>query len=80
MITLIVLGIGYGVTVAVFSVVTYYCSLMALTMYYLIASFQSVLPWAFCWKEWGDACFDSTSFNTELVNVSKSSSADLYFR
>ncbi|XP_029037395.2 sodium-dependent nutrient amino acid transporter 1-like [Osmia bicornis bicornis] len=73
-------GIGYGVTVSVFLVVTYYCSLMALTMYYLIASFQSVLPWSFCWKEWGDACFDSTSSNTEIVNVSKSSSAELYFR
>lgn len=73
-------GIGYGVAVSVFSVVTYYCSLMALTMYYLIASFQSVLPWAFCWEEWGDSCFDSSSAQREITNVSKSSSADLYFR
>ncbi|XP_076755461.1 sodium-dependent nutrient amino acid transporter 1 isoform X1 [Xylocopa sonorina] len=73
-------GIGYGVTISVFLVVTYYCSLMALTVYYLLASFQSVLPWAFCWDEWGDTCFDSNSSNNETANVSKSSSADLYFR
>ncbi|XP_076679956.1 sodium-dependent nutrient amino acid transporter 1 [Andrena cerasifolii] len=73
-------GIGYGLTISVFSVVTYYCSLMALTLYYLLASFQSVLPWAVCWKEWGDGCFDSTSAGNELANVNKSSSADWYFR
>ncbi|XP_015434041.1 PREDICTED: sodium-dependent nutrient amino acid transporter 1-like [Dufourea novaeangliae] len=73
-------GIGYGTAVSVFAVVTYYCSLMALTLYYLLASFQSVLPWAFCWEEWGDVCFDSTSASNETLNINKSSSADLYFR
>ncbi|XP_054009969.1 sodium-dependent nutrient amino acid transporter 1-like [Hylaeus anthracinus] len=73
-------GIGYGVTVSVFSVVTYYCSLMSLTMYYLLASFQSVLPWAVCWEEWGNVCFDSTSASNATSNVNKSSSAELYFR
>ncbi|XP_043260673.1 sodium-dependent nutrient amino acid transporter 1-like isoform X2 [Colletes gigas] len=73
-------GIGYGVAVSVFSVVTYYCSLMALTMYYLLVSFQPVLPWAFCWEEWGDGCFDSTSTNNTTTNVNKSSSADFFFR
>lgn len=76
-------GIGYGLTISVFSVVTYYCSLMALTLYYLSASFQSVLPWAYCWEEWKDICFDSapTANNETVTNISsKSSSADLYFR
>ncbi|XP_031829550.1 sodium-dependent nutrient amino acid transporter 1 [Nomia melanderi] len=74
-------GIGFGIAVSVFSVVTYYCSLMALTMYYLLASFQPVLPWTFCHEEWGDECFDSTSATHETTfNVNKSSSADLYFR
>ncbi|XP_076640889.1 sodium-dependent nutrient amino acid transporter 1 [Halictus rubicundus] len=73
-------GIGYGVAVSVFSVVTYYCSLMALTLYYLLASFQSVLPWTFCREEWGDECFDSTSATGDTANVNRSSSADLYFR
>ncbi|XP_043599061.1 sodium-dependent nutrient amino acid transporter 1-like [Bombus pyrosoma] len=75
-------GIGYGVTISVFLVVTYYCSLMALAVYYLLASFQSVLPWSFCWEEWKDICFDSAPTDREIMaNISsKSSSADLYFR
>ncbi|XP_076240764.1 sodium-dependent nutrient amino acid transporter 1 [Calliopsis andreniformis] len=73
-------GIGYGIAIAVFAVVTYYCSLMALTLYYMLASFQPVLPWAFCWEEWGNICFDSTSNSNKTENVSKISSAELYFR
>ncbi|KAG5344388.1 NAAT1 protein, partial [Acromyrmex heyeri] len=34
------LGIGYGVVVSVFSVITYYCALMALMLYYMVASCQ----------------------------------------
>lgn len=73
-------GIGYGIAVSVFSVVTYYCSLMSVTLYYMLASCQSVLPWTVCWEEWGDDCFSSTAINNETANVNKSSSADLYFR
>ncbi|KAG7209786.1 hypothetical protein KM043_011404 [Ampulex compressa] len=73
-------GIGYGVTVSVFSVLTYYCALMALVVYYMIASFQSVLPWAFCREEWGNTCFDSISSGSDARNGSRSSSAELYFR
>lgn len=82
MFNLLFSGIGYGVTISVFFVVTYYCSLMALAVYYLLASFQSVLPWSFCWEEWKDICFDSAPTDREIVaNISsKSSSADLYFR
>lgn len=73
------LGIGYGVAVSVFSVITYYCALMALTLFYMVASFQSVLPWAFCWEEWGSGCFDSSSANGTVRNGS-GSSAEFYFR
>lgn len=72
-------GIGYGVAVSVFAVITYYCALMALTLYYMVASCQSVLPWSYCWEEWGDACFNSTSTGEQAKNGSRSS-ADLYFR
>ncbi|XP_012219264.2 sodium-dependent nutrient amino acid transporter 1-like isoform X1 [Linepithema humile] len=72
-------GIGYGVAVSVFSVITYYCALMALTLYYLVASCQSELPWAHCWEEWGDACFSSSSAGGHVKNGSRSS-ADWYFR
>ncbi|XP_072761037.1 sodium-dependent nutrient amino acid transporter 1 [Anoplolepis gracilipes] len=73
-------GIGYGVAVSVFSVITYYCGLMALTLYYMMASCQSELPWAYCWKEWDDACFDSSSSTVGQVKNGSRSSADLYFR
>ncbi|XP_033336012.2 sodium-dependent nutrient amino acid transporter 1 isoform X1 [Megalopta genalis] len=72
-------GIGYGAAISVFSVVTYYCSLMSLTMYYLLASCQTVLPWASCREEWGEECYDSNTA-TGTANVNQSSSAELYFR
>ncbi|XP_014476330.1 PREDICTED: sodium-dependent nutrient amino acid transporter 1-like isoform X2 [Dinoponera quadriceps] len=71
-------GIGYGVTVSVFSVITYYCALMALTLFYMVASFQSVLPWAYCWHEW-EGCFDSSTGSGASGNGSISS-AEFYFR
>ncbi|XP_015590860.1 sodium-dependent nutrient amino acid transporter 1 isoform X2 [Cephus cinctus] len=72
-------GIGYGIAISVFSVVTYYCALMALSMFYLVASFQSELPWSTCNPEWGDECVDSSSTGSFNRTSSKSSSAELYF-
>ncbi|XP_008552116.1 sodium-dependent nutrient amino acid transporter 1 [Microplitis demolitor] len=71
-------GIGYGMTIAVFSIQTYYCGLMSLILYYLIMSFQSTLPWTTCRPEWGEECFNSSSPSSSGVNSSKSSS-ELYF-
>lgn len=73
-------GIGYGVTIAVFAVVTYYSALMALIVYYMISSFQSVLPWSYCWENWGPICFDSSLTSNETKIDNKSSSAELYFK
>ncbi|XP_066597905.1 sodium-dependent nutrient amino acid transporter 1-like [Prorops nasuta] len=75
-------GLGYGQAYAAFCVLSYYCSLMALTIHYLFASFQSTLPWTYCRPEWEGHCisaesnFSSTGNSTVLV----SSSAELYFR
>lgn len=41
-------GVGYGSLVAVICTCTYYVSIMAITLYYFIASFSSPLPWAPC--------------------------------
>ena len=30
---------------------SYYCVLIALSIYYLVASCQAVLPWTVCWEE-----------------------------
>ncbi|XP_046408711.1 sodium-dependent nutrient amino acid transporter 1-like [Ischnura elegans] len=59
-------GIGYGQIVSIICVVTYYCSLMGLTVFYFAASFQSELPWAKCRPEW-DNCFDSVKNSQELL-------------
>ncbi|XP_015510299.2 sodium-dependent nutrient amino acid transporter 1 [Neodiprion lecontei] len=75
-------GIGYGQLIAALCVVSYYTVLMAITLFYLVVSFQSELPWATCREEWGSTCFDSGgSVNITAVtgNGSLQSSAELYF-
>ncbi|KAI8120517.1 hypothetical protein FF38_10479 [Lucilia cuprina] len=82
-------GIGYGQVILTFFIATYYASLMALTLRYLILSFFSVLPWSYCREEWGPECIDS-KINTEdssesqmiteaLNGTVKKSSAEHYF-
>ncbi|XP_001355135.1 sodium-dependent nutrient amino acid transporter 1 [Drosophila pseudoobscura] len=51
-------GVGYGQAFATICIITYYSSLLALTLFYLFVSFQSVLPWSYCWEEWMN-CVDS---------------------
>ncbi|XP_020283043.1 sodium-dependent nutrient amino acid transporter 1-like [Pseudomyrmex gracilis] len=72
-------GLGYAQAFAAFCVVSYYCALMALTLYYLAASFQSELPWSICRTEWQD-CIDINSNGTSVSNDTRRSSAELYFR
>lgn len=80
------LGTGAGQVIASISVITYYCSLIALTMHYFFASFSSILPWSQCLPEWGADCVDSMQSinNTTLSNINgidttKASSSELYF-
>ncbi|XP_011705286.1 PREDICTED: sodium-dependent nutrient amino acid transporter 1-like isoform X3 [Wasmannia auropunctata] len=54
-------GVGWAQFCSTIALATYYSSLMALTLYYLIASFSAELPWATCLEEWGDACVDSST-------------------
>ncbi|XP_065367623.1 sodium-dependent nutrient amino acid transporter 1-like [Calliphora vicina] len=82
-------GIGYGQVMSTFFITTYYASLMALTLRYLILSFYAILPWSYCRDEWGDQCIDSrfksedsllTPVTTEAINGSiKTTSAEHYF-
>ncbi|XP_029173799.1 sodium-dependent nutrient amino acid transporter 1-like isoform X2 [Nylanderia fulva] len=88
------IGVGWAQFFSTIALATYYSSLMALTFYYLIASFSAELPWATCLKEWGDTCVDSSTkrnHSAEGVNVNildnflngsnkLQSSAELYFR
>lgn len=85
-------GVGWAQFFSTIALATYYSSLMALTFYYLIASFSAELPWATCLKEWGDTCIDSSTKRNHsaegnvdildnLLNGSNKlqSSAELYF-
>ncbi|XP_068243175.1 sodium-dependent nutrient amino acid transporter 1-like [Palaemon carinicauda] len=71
-------GVGYGQMIGTWCVVTYYCSLMAINVFYFFASFAAALPWSYCDPDWADEhCVDSSgSFN--ITNLSKSS-AEEYF-
>ncbi|XP_060827893.1 sodium-dependent nutrient amino acid transporter 1-like [Bombus pascuorum] len=83
-------GVGWSQFCSNVAVMTYYSSLMALTLFFLIASFSAELPWARCREEWADYCVDSSQkIDSESVNVSmltkllyekeRRSSAELYF-
>ncbi|MPC57693.1 Sodium-dependent nutrient amino acid transporter 1 [Portunus trituberculatus] len=62
-------------------VVTYYCSLMALTVFYFIMSFNKVLPWSVCDDAWADDnCVDASNTNVSLMNNSQSSSEQYYYK
>lgn len=57
-------GVGYGSMVGTICVVSYYCSIMAVTVYYFFASFAKTLPWDYCDKDWGgDSCLEDGKVN-----------------
>lgn len=81
-----ILGVGAGQIIASSCVITYYSSLVALTVYYFFASFSTQLPWSQCLAEWGASCVDSKSIDnsTFLVEASETqtdlaSSSEMYF-
>ncbi|CAL4064796.1 unnamed protein product, partial [Meganyctiphanes norvegica] len=62
-------GVGFGQCIATWSVVTYYCSLMALTVFYFVHSFQAVLPWTVCDPAWADDNCRDASYNYTALNT-----------
>ncbi|EDS39009.1 sodium/Chloride dependent amino acid transporter [Culex quinquefasciatus] len=77
-------GIGVGQLVGTTSVVTYYVSLIAITLSYMFASFASELPWAKCEESWGEHCVDSSAIIAHAGNRNKTdeqavSSSQIYF-
>ncbi|KAF2369074.1 Sodium:neurotransmitter symporter [Trinorchestia longiramus] len=75
-------GVGYGQAIATWSVVTYYVSLMALTVFYFFSSFSSVLPWAECGEVWSTRyCVHATTNHSLLTfnaSLAKSSSEEFF--
>ncbi|XP_050737516.1 sodium-dependent nutrient amino acid transporter 1-like isoform X2 [Eriocheir sinensis] len=73
-------GIGYGQMIATCSVMSYYGSIMALTVFYLFLSFNTVLPWSVCDATWADDnCVDAAKTNYSFNNESHSSSEQFYY-
>ncbi|XP_034477988.1 sodium-dependent nutrient amino acid transporter 1 [Drosophila innubila] len=76
-------GIGYGQVLATGIVTTYYATLMAITLRYLVESFFPTLPWSYCREEWGPNCLDSTpqpiSDAIGTATTVRTTSAEYYF-
>ncbi|XP_059618026.1 sodium-dependent nutrient amino acid transporter 1-like isoform X1 [Phlebotomus argentipes] len=73
-------GIGIGQMVGTCSVISYYCSMIGLTLNYFFSSFQAELPWSRCREEWGDNCVDSKPNPNQTNNFTQGiSSSELYF-
>lgn len=75
-------GIGYGQIFATVMVLLYYCSLIAITGFYLVHSFYEELPWSTCDHDWvnADTCFPSRRTDGNHTNITKlSSSSELFF-
>lgn len=75
-------GIGFGQLYATALAISYYASVLAIIIKYLIDSFSSTLP--FCNVEWGTEnvvnASDKLSNFTSAMNFSRyKSSAELYF-
>lgn len=83
---ILTIGIGVGQVLSTALVTSYYASLLALTIRYFIASFNSLLPWSECKEEWVNVtCIDSSAKGL-MENISESklserikTSAELYF-
>nr|CAD7194294.1 unnamed protein product [Timema douglasi] len=76
----ILTGLGYGQIFSTLCIVTYYVSLMAITAFYFIMSFKSVLPWAVCQPDWGANCFDGSGNQTFNASSNQMSSSEYYFK
>ena len=76
-------GLGYGMLFVTFLVAIYYNMIIAWTLFYTFAGFQSQLPWEFCGNEWNTlTCYtkpmaencsevveDSTYWNNDCTRV-----------
>ena len=73
-------GVGIAQQVGTTCVVTYYCSLIGLVLFYLFRSFAANLPWSSCNPSWNDVkCIAATTTSTTLNRTGSVSSSELYF-
>lgn len=72
-------GVGVAQQIATTCIITYYCSLIGLTLFYFIKSFARELPWASCWETWDDGFTNCISASTKGTFTNATSSSELYY-
>lgn len=72
-------GVGIAQQIGTTCIVTYYCSLIALTLFYMIKSFAAELPWSNCWDKWDDGLTLCISASSTETRENATSSSELYF-
>lgn len=83
-------GVAIGQQIAATCVITYYCSLITLALFFLVKSFAAELPWADCNQKWENdtifcipsrLCFPDVCDNisTNHANQTGMCSSELYF-
>lgn len=78
-------GIGFAQIITNCFLTIFYNYLMALTLFYLFASFQSPLPWSECDPSWAGNCTANETSEIHIANVTEPIAAtrsltDLYFQ
>ncbi|XP_075710442.1 sodium-dependent serotonin transporter [Rhinoderma darwinii] len=75
-------GIGYAICIIALYVASYYNTIMAWALYYLIFSFRSELPWTSCRNEWNTENCTNYFQNSSVtwVNSSISPAEEFYTR
>ncbi|XP_019872065.1 sodium-dependent nutrient amino acid transporter 1-like [Aethina tumida] len=71
--------IGYGQLIGSICVATYYCSLMAMSLFYFGSSFTSDLPWTKCLDSWQDY-LNETGKVCNGNDTNSISSSEMYFK
>lgn len=72
-------GVGVAQQIGTSCITTYYVSLIALTLIYMIKSFSMELPWTKCDPKWQNiSCVDSDGTNNGN-SPDATSSSELYF-
>ncbi|XP_013402004.1 sodium-dependent noradrenaline transporter isoform X1 [Lingula anatina] len=61
-------GVGWAVCLIAYYVAFFYNVILAWSLYYLVGSFTSVLPWTTCGNDWNDCqCWDSSQNATDVI-------------
>lgn len=77
--TPIMKGVAVGQQIAIYFIMSYYCTIISIVLFYLSKSFSAVLPWAKCNPEWKENCIHSGQYNQELNLTNVKTSAALYY-